>query len=598
MPAEDVAPAEAARYPAVRLFADRGAAARPGFAVDEATVAPVLRICRALDGIPLALELAAARLRALSPEQIAGRLDDRFRLLADGSRPALPRHQTLRAVVDWSWDLLDDSERVLLRRLAVFAGGATLEAVERVCADPGPGLGGLARDDVLYLLAALVDKSLVVAGEDGEAGEVRYRLLETVRAYGQERRRQAGEDEALHRAHAAYFLDLAERADPRLRGHDQLGWIARLSAERDNLHTALRWAVDTPDATMALRLVVALGWYWLLRSARAEATGWAAQVQPLASSREVPPALRAQLLAYRSLLTISGGLQFGQALEAADQAMAILAGLPSDEPRRLHPMVLFLPVFVAMFRNEDADALAHVRRLHHNPDPWMRAAGHLFTGGLLVNLGEAAEAEAELRLGLAGFRELQERWGIGQALFALAELSAVRGQPDAAVAALEEAREVFVGLGDREDLAQLVVRRAWARAQAGEIEQGLEDLETADRIAGEVGAEDLKVFVLLARGEFARWQGRLDDAREYVDGAIADFQRSERHVDQTYALALASRGRVDAVAGHARARARAAPPDRARELGQPVPARGAEDGGVRDRPAARTRPSRSSVART
>jgi predicted ATPase len=319
MPAEDVAPAEAARYPAVRLFADRGAAARPGFAVDEATVAPVLRICRALDGIPLALELAAARLRALSPEQIAGRLDDRFRLLADGSRPALPRHQTLRAVVDWSWDLLDDSERVLLRRLAVFAGGATLEAVERVCADPGPGLGGLARDDVLYLLAALVDKSLVVAGEDGEAGEVRYRLLETVRAYGQERRRQAGEDEALHRAHAAYFLDLAERADPRLRGHDQLGWIARLSAERDNLHTALRWAVDTPDATMALRLVVALGWYWLLRSARAEATGWAAQVQPLASSREVPPALRAQLLAYRSLLTISGGLQFGQALEAADR---------------------------------------------------------------------------------------------------------------------------------------------------------------------------------------------------------------------------------------------------------------------------------------
>jgi predicted ATPase len=547
LPAEDVAPAEAARYPAVRLFADRGAAARPGFAVDQATLSPVLRICRALDGIPLAIELAAARLRALSPEQIAGRLDDRFRLLADGSRRAMARHQTLRAVVDWSWDLLGDDERVLLRRLAVFAGGATLAAVERVCA--GPGLGGPARGEVLYLLAALVDKSLVVAGEDGEPGEVRYRLLETVRAYGEERRREAGEDEALRRAHAAYFLDLAERADPMLRGGDQLRWIDRLSAERDNLRAALRFTVDAPDAAVAVRLVVALGWYWLLRSARAEATGWVAQVEPLASSDEVPAALRAQLLAYGALLSLGGGLDVRQALAAADEAMAILAGLAPEEPRRLHPVLLLLPVFVAMFRSEDALALARVRELHHHPDPWARAAGHLLSGGLLVNLGEARQAEAELRLALEGFREVGERWGIGQALFALAELSATRGQFDAAVVALEEAEGVFVGLGNREDLAQLVIRRAWARAEAGEVEQGLEDLETADRLADEVGAEDLKLFVLLARGEFARWQGRLDAARELLDAAIARFERSERPADQMYALMLASRGRVDAAAG-------------------------------------------------
>ena len=271
MPAQDVSATEALRYPAVRLFADRGAAARHGFVVDRATVAPVLRICRALDGVPLAIELAAARLRALTVEQIAGRLDDRFRLLGDGSRRALARHQTLRAVIDWSWDLLGDDERVLLRRLAVFAGGATLQAVEQVCA--APGLGGPAPEEVLYLLATLVDKSLLVAAEDAD-GEVRYRMLETVRAYGEERRRKAGEDQALRRGHAGYFLVLAQRADPWLRRGDQLAWIARLAAERDNLHAALRWAVEAGDAALALRLVGALAWYWYLRSARAEATWW------------------------------------------------------------------------------------------------------------------------------------------------------------------------------------------------------------------------------------------------------------------------------------------------------------------------------------
>jgi predicted ATPase/DNA-binding SARP family transcriptional activator len=168
LPDAQATPAEALRYPAVRLFADRGAAVRPGFGVDQTNLEWVRQICVALDGIPLAIELAAARLRALSPRQIAARLDDRFRLLAGGGRPVLPRHQTLRAVVDWSWNLLGDSERILLRRLAVFSGGATLEAVEQVCA--GPGLPGLDADEVLYLLAALVDKSLASAESETTEG--------------------------------------------------------------------------------------------------------------------------------------------------------------------------------------------------------------------------------------------------------------------------------------------------------------------------------------------------------------------------------------------------------------------------------------------
>ncbi len=545
MPEEDVPPAEALRYPAVRLFADRAAAARPGFGVAEETVRPVLRICRALDGMPLAIELAAARLRALSAEQVAARLDDRFRLLAGGGRPVLPRHQTLRAVIDWSWELLGDAERLVVRRLSVFAGGATLEAAERVCA--APDLDGLAADEVLYLLAALVDKSLVVVGETEGTGEPRYSMLETVRAYGAERRRDAGEDEALRRAHAAYFLELAERAEPELRRADQLRWLARLSAERDNLHAALRTAVDSRDASLTLRLVAALGWYWFLRSARAEASEWLGQA--LALPGEAPPALRAQVLAFRAMLAISGGLDFSRSLADIEEAGGLVRGLPPAERRALHPLLAGLPALEAIFRNDDAGGLDRARELHDHPDPWVRALAHSMAGALLLNLGEVAEAEAELDRALVGFRELGERWGWGQVLLARAELSAGRGQKDVAVAALEEAREIFEGIGDREDVGQLVIRLAVERARAGETEQAKELLALGDRIAHEVGAEDQKLFVRHILAEIARWQGRLDEARELLDAVIADFERGGVPIGQRHAILLVSKGELEVAAG-------------------------------------------------
>jgi predicted ATPase/DNA-binding SARP family transcriptional activator len=545
MPDEDVPPAEAVRYPAVRLFADRAAAARPGFGVDEATVGPVLRICRALDGLPLAIELAAARVRALSPQQIAARLDDRFRLLAGGGPPVLPRHRTLRAVIDWSWELLGDAERVLLRRLSVFAGGATAEAAERVCA--APGLDGLAADEVLYLLAALVDKSLVVVGEAEGTGEPRYWLLETVRAYAAERRQQAGEGPALRRAHTGWFLQLAERAEPELRRADQLAWLARLSAERDNLHAALRAAADDGDASLLLRLVAALAWYWFLRSARAEAGEWLGRA--LALSGEAPPALRAQALAFRATFAISGGTDFSRSLADADEAAGLLDGLPTAERRALHPLLAALPALRAIFRNDEAAGLAGARQLADHPDPWVRALGHAIRGALFVNLGEVAAAEAELERGLAGFRELGERWGMGQVLFARAQLSAARGQRDVAVAALEEAREILEQLGDREDVGQLVIRMAAERARAGDMEQARELLAAGDRIAHEVGAEDQKLFVRHLLAEIARWQGRLDEARERLDAVLADLERSGSPIDQRHAMMLVSKAELELAAG-------------------------------------------------
>src|SRR5262249_34021517 len=243
-PASGEAGSQVAGYASVRLLADRATAVRPGFRVDGANAADVARICRALDGMPLAIELAAARLRTLSAAQLAERLDARFELLTGGSRTAVPRHQTLRAVVDWSWELLSEPEQVLARRLATFPGGATLTAAEQVCQD-----AALPAKAVLPALFGLVEKSFLTVDENGEP---RYRMLETIRAYCAERLAEAREADQVRQAFATYFLRLAETADPMLRGSQQHIWMRRLTAEQDNMHVALRWAIDRRDAALAV----------------------------------------------------------------------------------------------------------------------------------------------------------------------------------------------------------------------------------------------------------------------------------------------------------------------------------------------------------
>ena len=261
---------------------------------------------------------------------------------------------------------------------------------------------------MLYLLAGLVDKSLVVAEGDGPG--VRYRMLETVRAYGAERLQAAGEDEALARAHAGYFLELAEAAEPELRRRDQLRWIARLAAERDNLHAALRWAVDSGAAAAALRLAAALGWYWFLTSTRAEALDWTAKA--LALPGEARSAARAQVLAFRAAdHHLRRGRPGRGTWSWAPRRGRWSPPCPPDEPRRSHPVLTILPAVRAMYGNDDPVALERLAANHDHPDPWMAAMARLLTGALMVNLGEAGTAERELDQALAGFQELGERWG-------------------------------------------------------------------------------------------------------------------------------------------------------------------------------------------
>jgi non-specific serine/threonine protein kinase len=238
-------------FEAIRLFVERAAAMGAGFGVTEENALAVAEVCRRLDGIPLAIELAAARVKVFAVEQIAAGLDDCLRLLASGQRTAVPRQQTLRATVDWSYGLLSEPERALLRRLAVFAGGWTFEAAEAVCVGEG-----IAAHAVLDLLAMLVDKSLVQAEE--RQGTVRYRLLETIRQYAREKLEEAGEAERTQDRHLAYFLDLAEEGDPKLRGPEQRVWLDRLDVEHDNLRAALHWSLTAGAGESALRLCGAL----------------------------------------------------------------------------------------------------------------------------------------------------------------------------------------------------------------------------------------------------------------------------------------------------------------------------------------------------
>ncbi|ETK32412.1 ATP-binding protein, partial [Microbispora sp. ATCC PTA-5024] len=481
--------------PAVRLFADRARAVRPGYRVEDERDA-VERICGGLDGMPLAIELAAARLRALTAAQIADRLGDRFRLLTGGSRTAMPRHQTLRAVVEWSWDLLDEDERTLAARLAVFAGGATLDAAELVC------------DGDIDVLGRLVDKSLVVF----EAG--RYRMLETIRAYAAERLAESGEERRMRRAHALFHAGLVETAEPYLRRTEQVEWLPRLSAEHDNLSAALRWATEEGEVDLALRLVGAMGWYWWLVGHRLEGAQRAAEV--VRRARDGDPRRLALAYAVHGILR-GGAMQLEEAGESLAAALRIAAGDDGPPP---HPLVALARPILALFAGGEPEAEAHLVELLEHPDPWVGAAAHMFRGHLRFNSGRTEEGELHLRTSLDLFRQVGDRWGVGNSLAALAEVSTMRGRPAEAVPVMEEAIALVTEVGAVEDTPYMRTRMALALDACGRREAALAALDETERLC-----EDTRDLMGVAgvthiRGDFARADGDLEAARRHYLRAL------------------------------------------------------------------------------
>ena len=511
LPPEDAEPAVAETYPAIRLFAERAAAVRPGFVVDDGNVAQVLAVCRALDGAPLAIELAAARLRALTNDQVAGRLADRFRLLSTGSRAALPRHQTLRAIVDWSWELLDDRERRVLRRLSVFHGGATPDAAEEVT------------QDSVDVLAALVDKSLVVAEGNGE---VRYRLLETVRAYAAEKLAvEEGEEKAARDAHAAWYTAYAELGDPELRGAAQTEWAKRLLAERDNFNAALRHTVDSGDVRTSVRLVAALIWFWVTHDLETEGSRWGTEVRTMAG--EVAPEGLEEQYALCSLLW-SAGLVLNDAIgptggdiaaqltELGNALKSVVDRLPSNSK---HPALAIAGPLSSLFTG-GSDVDDRLAELAHHPDPWVRAARHTFAGVLRLNGGRPAQAKAELEAARIAFLEVGERVGLTFTLAVLGEITLAAGDYAEAVEIFNDAYESSWDGLSRDSTLTLLINRGRAKGWAGDLEGAREDIETGIAAAGRIGEFVDQAGGYQELGELARRAGDLDTARERYEAAL------------------------------------------------------------------------------
>jgi non-specific serine/threonine protein kinase len=423
------------QFESVRLFIDRAQAATPGFAVTPANAPALREVCRRLDGIPLAIELAAARMRVFSVEQIATRLDDRFRLLAAGPRTAMPRQQTLRATVDWSYALLSEPERALLRRLSVFAGGWTFDAAEAVTAS-----AGIQAYAVLDLLAALVDKSLVLA--EPQRGAVRYRLLETMRQYARERLHEAGEAEAARDRHLAYFLGLAEEAEPKLRGPEARAVMDRLEEEHANLRLAIEWALHT-GGDAALRLSGALGWFWWGRAYHTEGRRW------LACALTTNPDRTA---ARMKALHGAGWLAHHQ--RDADEARALLAeslAIARElDDRWTMAWALHALGRVAYFENDPAttrslgqDSLAVAEALG---DGWLVAWALQLLGLAAYIEADDATARAHYERSLAIRRELGFEEGIGVLLCLLGLVAVREGDLAEALALHREALITVHGL--------------------------------------------------------------------------------------------------------------------------------------------------------
>jgi predicted ATPase len=494
--------AEMAAYPAVRLFLDRAEAVRPGFAVDEGNAGAVLRICRALDGLPLAIELAAARLRSLPVTEVATRLDDRFRLLSRGNRAAAPRHQTLRAVVEWSWDLLDEAERTLARRLTVFSGGLTLDAAVGVCD----------LDDADELLVELADKSLLQS--DGS----RYRMLDTVRAFCAERLAEAGEAERFERAHAEYFAGIAARAEPHLRGAEQLERLELLAADHGNLHAALRRSVRR-DPALALRLIASLSWYWWLRG-RVEGAPLASDLLDVIG--DGPPDGLGEEYVLCVTNAVSGGVTGERAVVWLDRAAELLHRI--DRPVR-HPVLIVLWAITA--GPERTDIAVFGKQV--GDDPWSRALVRMSDGFLAQFGGDVAGAERAFGEALRGFRACGDRWGVANSLDPLAQLADWRGDRERALALLDEALELTGQLGALEDSADLLYQRGVVRLHAGDLEAARAEYERGIELARRAGTPDKIAAGCHGLGEVARLRGDTAEARRMYEAALTGYS-SERFI--------------------------------------------------------------------
>jgi predicted ATPase/class 3 adenylate cyclase len=470
-----------AEYEAVRLFVDRAIAVKPDFTLTDDTAAAVVQICRRLDGIPLAIELAAARVRTLSVQQITAHLDERFRLLTGGSRTALPRHQTLRGLIDWSYGLLSEAERELFRRVSVFVGGWTLEASVAVCAGVD-----VDRYDIVELLGRLVDKSLCLI--DCEGSDPRYRLLETIRQYGFEKLAETSEGQVVRARHRDFYLGFAEDAEPRLQGPEQVAWLQRLEADHDNLRAALRWSLDCDETEAALRLGSALSLFWDTHGYVREGREWLDEL--LAHARERPTS------------TVTARRALGKVLDAASRTRARWSEFPQATE--------FLTQGLAVWRElGDKRGIAE-------------ALNNLAVGA--TQSGDRVRARVLVAESLALFRELSDKRGTAHALNNLAEILRGDGDLPGARALFEESVPLFEAIEERRGLSHALDNLGGILTAQGDYGPAEALYSRSRRLAEELGDNHAVATALRSLGGVAHHRGDHERARSCYEDSVARFR--------------------------------------------------------------------------
>ena len=499
------------RNAAVCLFAERATAVQPGFVLSSCVAPAVAEICRRLDGIPLAIELAAARVEILTPAEIAARLDDRFGLLTTRSRGVEPRHQTLLATLDWSHELLSSAERAMLRRVATFVGSFCLEAAETVCAR-----GELETSEVLDLLAALVSKSLVVADTANSRG--RYRLLETIRAYGSDRLDEAGEAAVLREAHACFYLALAEQAEPQLTGPHQERWLERLEGDRENLRLALEWSLRNGRAEWALRMAGALVLFWRIRCHFSEGRDLLEAV--VAAGDGAPPALRTKVLWGAGFLThMAGGSE--AAIPIVEESLALASELGDVRGRARGLLIL---ANARQYRGDPAvlsmlDESAALAR--EASDSWCLAHALALSAFEYAARNDLPAAKPLFNECLAVAREAEDKQGLRFGLLGLGAVAVRQGDYVSAEPLLEEALAVARQLG--EDYVEATALNYIAELALGQGHHGraTELLDDVLALSSGPGPPGVVSDSLLLRAKVAHAEGDRRSARLGFEEVLA-----------------------------------------------------------------------------
>jgi predicted ATPase/class 3 adenylate cyclase len=512
------------QYEAVRLFIDRAMLVLPHFVVDQDNAPYIAQICYRLDGIPLAIELAAARVRVLSVKQISIRLDDRFRLLTGGARTALPRQQTLRALIDWSYDLLTDNERSLLRRLSVFAGGWTLDAAEQVCTGDG-----IETEDVLDLLTQLLNKSLVILVENTQSGETRYRMLETIRQYAREKLLEAGDGESVRDRHLVYFVTLAERADHELYRANQTFWYQKLDDELDNLRMAIEWALGT-DGKSGLRIIYALRHFLESHGVLREAAAWLAELLEKDQDADVLHALAQAVYAF--CLFRQGN--FPLAIQLAEQSL-LMARAAADR----HAEAFSLS-FLGLFTLTQGNVREGITILEQSLALFKELGDKVYQAivmeWLAVNSGDVTRGITYARESLRLYRELGSVSDIVSCLCQLARVTIWQGDLTSPGPWLEEAKSLSGQLDNRSSRADVMMTYGSLAYWQGDHQQAYAYYEEGSRLSDEAGNY---FYFLWGQVNLAYCALRLGDAqraRQLFAESIRTTQRAHMEIAQVFAI--------------------------------------------------------------